>query len=313
MNNEKFVPEKPLNTPVLFLIFNRLDTTKQVFEIIREAKPPRLYLASDGPRENRMGEDETVNAVRGYVLDSIDWDCEVKTLFRDKNLGCKYAVSGAITWFFENEEMGIILEDDCLPSQSFFWFCEELLNWYKDDLRIWQISGDNFQNGIQRGTGDYYFSRYIHIWGWATWRSRWNCYDVDMKNFETFSNNFEIKNVFNHTKTQRHWIKLFKEAYLGNVDTWDYQWFYCALSNNGLGVMPNKNLVTNIGFGLDATHTKNEDSKNANINRHEISLPLIHPEFITPNCNADEYTFKYILQNGLLDGIVYKLRYLVGK
>ena len=140
MAKSEFIPPHPLNTAVLFLVFNRPDTTRQVFEAIRKAKPPRLYVAADGPREDHPGEDEKVREIRDYVMNNIDWDCEIKTLFRDKNLGCKYAVSGAITWFFENEEMGIILEDDCLPSQSFFWYCEELLKKYKDIDTIMHIN-----------------------------------------------------------------------------------------------------------------------------------------------------------------------------
>jgi hypothetical protein len=152
---DKFIPPKPLNTAVLFLVFNRLDVTKQVFQAIRQAKPPRLYIAADGARKNKEGEAAKVIAVRDHVLESIDWDCEVKTLFREENLGCKYAVSGAIDWFFEQEEMGIILEDDCLPSQSFFWFCEELLLRYKGDMRVGHIAGYNHFPG--RVTASSYF------------------------------------------------------------------------------------------------------------------------------------------------------------
>lgn len=166
MPGSVFTPPYPLNTAVLFLVFNRPDTTKQVFEAIRKAKPPRLYVAADGPRLNRAGEEEKVKAVREYLMDNIDWSCEVKTLFRQENLGCKYAVSGAITWFFEHEEMGIILEDDCLPSQSFFWFCEELLNRYNNDTRIFLISGFNSINKWKNNSFDYLFSYYGSIWGW---------------------------------------------------------------------------------------------------------------------------------------------------
>ena len=132
----KFQPPKPLKTAILFLVFNRLDTTKKVFKAIRQAKPPRLYIAADGARANKKGECKNVQLVRDYIMQNVDWDCDVKTLFRDKNLGCKYAVGGAITWFFETEEQGIILEDDCLPSQSFFWYCEELLDRYKEDKSL---------------------------------------------------------------------------------------------------------------------------------------------------------------------------------
>ncbi len=159
----EFVPSKPLETAVLFLVFNRLDTTKQVFEAIKEAKPPRLYIAADGARKDKSGEEEEVKAVREYVMKNIDWDCEIKTLFREKNFGCKYAVSGAIDWFFENEEQGIILEDDCLPSQSFFWFCEELLERYKDDMRIFMIAGTSYLFNEYEAINDYFFSKYISI------------------------------------------------------------------------------------------------------------------------------------------------------
>ena len=159
--------EFKLETPVLFLVFNRPDTTAQVFEAIRQAKPPRLYVASDGAREDKEGELEKVKQVR-EIVSQVDWNCEVKTLFRDKNLGCKIAVSSAIDWFFEQEEMGIILEDDCLPHPTFFRFCQELLERYRDDERIGMISGNNFQFGRKCTDYSYYFSMYSHIWGWAS-------------------------------------------------------------------------------------------------------------------------------------------------
>ena len=169
MNPEGEIPS-PLQTPVLFLIFNRPDTTEKVFDAIRAAKPLRLYVASDGPRANQSGEDQIVNKVR-EISTSVDWSCEVKTLFQKENLGCKKAVSKGITWFFEQEKQGIILEDDCLPHPDFFVFCENLLEHYADNKHVWAITGDNFQNGQKRGEGSYYFSRYNHVWGWASWLS----------------------------------------------------------------------------------------------------------------------------------------------
>ena len=165
-----------MKTPVLFLVFNRPDTTKQVFEAIRQAQPPRLYIASDGHRSDREGEWEKVKTVRDYVVNNIDWDCEVKTLFREKNLGCRIAVSTAISWFFENEEQGIILEDDCFPDQSFFPFCEELLWKYQDDKRIMMITGTNSLGTWKSELQSYHFSIYGSIWGWATWKRAWNLY-----------------------------------------------------------------------------------------------------------------------------------------
>ena len=181
-----------LKTPILFLIFNRLDTTRRVFEEIRKQKPRQLFVASDGPRVNKDGEREIVEKTRKLVLDNIDWECEVKTLFRGENLGCKIAVSSAIDWFFENIEEGIILEDDCLPAQSFFGYCEELLEKFREDGRISVISGDNFQFGWRNTSDSYYFSKNCHIWGWATWRRAWERYDVEMKTYPNFKKKEKI-------------------------------------------------------------------------------------------------------------------------
>ena len=281
-----FTPPHALNTAVLFLVFNRLDTTKQVFEAIRQAKPPRLYVAADGARANKEGEADKVQAVRDYIMQNIDWKCEVRTLFREENLGCKYAVSGAITWFFENEEQGIILEDDCLPSQSFFLFCEELLERYKDDMRVGQITGDNFQNGIKRGDGDYYFSVHNHIWGWATWRDRWKEYDVSLAGMEDVE---FLWQVFNDTDEKKYWEKIFYKMKNNQIDTWDYQWSFALWNVKMLTITPNINLVKNIGFGVDATHTKLE-TKFSNLKTSNIIVSS-HPRKVVRNYEADRYIF----------------------
>ena len=265
---EKFTTSKALNTAVLFLVFNRLDVTKQVFEAIREARPPRLYIAADGAREDKNGEAEKVKDVRSLIMKNIDWACDVKTLFREDNLGCKMAVSGAIDWFFENEEQGIILEDDCLPSQSFFWFCEDLLVRYKNDMRVGQISGDNFQKGIRRGEADYYFSTYNHIWGWASWANRWEKYDV---NLDTIKNSHFIEVLFDNKKTINYWKEIFFTMKKKSIDTWDYQWTFTLWNNDQLTILPNVNLIQNIGFGKNATHTIIE-SEFSNLHAGEILL-----------------------------------------
>ena len=246
MKVKEFSPPKKLKTPVLFLVFNRLDTTIQVFESIRKAKPLKLYIASDGPRDEVEGESQKVRAVRDYLSSNVDWDCEVKTLFRDKNLGCKYAVSGSIDWFFQNEEKGIILEDDCLPTQSFFWYCEELLIKYNGHPKIKHISGTNVV-GKSFIKNDFYFSRYSNIWGWATWRTTWQKFNIEMSsyNFENIELPFHL-NFFNNC---------FKDAKLKLVDTWDYQYNYVIIENNYLSVIPKYNLIKNIGFHSMGTHT----------------------------------------------------------
>lgn len=275
------------NTPILFLIFNRLDTTAKVFAEIKKIKPKYLFIAADGPRENKKGEKEKCEEVRKIVLDNIDWDCEVKTLFREKNLGCKYAVSSAIDWFFKNEEQGIILEDDCLPDLSFFGFCEELLKKYKNNKKIMMISGNNFQFGIKRGDSDYYFSKYNHIWGWATWKRAWLKYDLKMLGYPNFKKDEKIKSIWNNKKIQNYWLYIFDEVYNNKINTWDYQWTYAIWNNNGLCILPNINLVSNIGFGKGASHTKIYD-KFSNIKTGKIKN-ISHPKFLNQDVKADEY------------------------
>ncbi len=290
---EIFIPEQPLDVPVLFLVFNRLDTTKEVFEAIRKAKPPKIYIASDGARIEREGEDKKVLAVRDYVLNNIDWPCEVKTLFRDKNLGCKYAVSSAISWFFENEEMGIILEDDCLPSMSFFWFCEKLLLKYKNEHKVWMISGDNFQDGQLRGPASYYFSIFSHIWGWASWADRWKKYDVELN--DVSSAGF-IDNFFNNKKSAAYWKKIFFKMKNNEINTWDYQWTFAIWVNNGVSIIPNSNMVSNIGFGEAATHTEDPESVLANRKRFELKKIIYSANIVADN-DADEYVIKKMFTN----------------
>lgn len=285
-----YVPSSPLNTPVLFLVFNRLDTSMQVLESIREAKPPRIYLAADGPRDNVKGENSIVKNVVKSIVQNIDWDCEIHTLIREHNLGCKLAISEAISWFFENEDQGIILEDDCLPCKSFFWFCEEMLNTYKNDLRIWHISGDNFQHGIPRSEESYYFSKYVHVWGWATWKNRWQSYDVMMSSYKEFKKNNFVKSLSDNRKMRRHWMSVFDRAANQKVDTWDFQWTYAVKTNNGLSIIPENNLVSNIGFGENATHTKSNDSNFSSMNTLNLEWPLKHPLFKVHNHEADKYT-----------------------
>jgi hypothetical protein len=297
-----FIPPHPLKTAVLFLVFNRLDTTKQVFAEIQKAKPPKLYIASDGARNNKEGESEKVKAVRDFIKNNIDWQCEIKTLFREKNLGCKYAVSSAITWFFENEEMGIVLEDDCLPDQSFFWFCEVLLERYKENTRIWHIGGTNFQNGIKRGEGDYYFSKYNHVWGWASWANRWKFYDAELCNIR---NADFLDKTFDQPLVRKYWSKAFQTMKENKLDTWDFQWAFTIWENNGLAILPNVNMISNIGFGSEATHTKDE----AHILKTHRLIINDHPSQIFLNNEADNYTFKHhYKKKSLLKRIMNKLK-----
>lgn len=284
LTTDKFVPPKPLETAVLFLVFNRLDVTKQVFEAIKTAKPPRLYVAADGPRENKPNEAEKVKAVRDYVLSNVDWQCEVKTLFREKNLGCKYAVSGAITWFFENEKQGIILEDDCLPSQSFFWFCEELLERYKSDTRIFIISGFNKQQSWREDSSDYFYSKFGGIWGWASWRRAWEKCDIEMNHLSNFIEENGFVNVLGEKLANVRMNQMLKTKN-DKIDTWDYPWGFSRHMQSGLACVPSRSLTENIGFGENATHTKTGESP---IKRKEIHLPTKPNKFIVPDFEYDK-------------------------
>ena len=288
----KFQPPNPLNTAILFLVFNRLDTTKKVFKAIRQAKPPRLYIAADGARANKKGELKNVHAVRDYIMQNVDWDCDIRTLFRDQNLGCKYAVGGAITWFFENEEHGIILEDDCLPSQSFFWYCEELLDKYKEDKSIYLISADSRGPDSFGMKEDYGFCKYPMIWGWASWARAWKDYDPELNDWPIHSKDLPAS-ISTYKPTVKFWKKMFQEMYEKKVDTWDYQFSYLLLKNKGKCIVPKFNLVSNVGFGNDATHTFDAESENANRKRYEINIPLK----FSPNSESEKKINKYYDRN----------------
>lgn len=282
-------------TPVLFLIFNRPDLTKIVFQTIREIKPRYLFIGADGPRKNIPGEVEICNETRETVLKSIDWDCDIKTLFRENNLGCGIAVSSAITWFFDHVEEGIILEDDCLPNLSFYTYCSQLLSYYRNNESIMMISGNNFQCGIKRGKGDYYFSAYNHIWGWATWRRAWRNYDFELSIINSENIDRILRRYF-LTQTQRDfWRSNYFSVKYDKIDTWDYQWSFSIFAADGLTILPNVNLVSNIGFGENATHTILENDMLSKINTSIISLPLRHTRKIWLNKEADKYFFHNVL------------------
>ncbi|MDR7372333.1 FkbM family methyltransferase [Flavobacterium aquidurense] len=275
-------------TPILFLIFNRPDTTQQVFDEIKKQKPRYLFVAADGARSHVVDDKDKCQTTREIVLNNIDWDCEVKTLFRDENLGCGVAVSEAISWFFENVEQGIILEDDSLPHSSFFRYSETLLERYRNDEGVMMISGNNFQKGIVRGDGSYYFSEYAHIWGWATWKKSWLKYDFKMKNWPNFQENRLLSKCNGDRDQYTYWCNVFQKTYEGEIDTWDYQWMFAIWYSGGITILPNVNLISNIGFGNDATHTRGY-SPFSNLKTQDIGA-ILHPKSIKVDKKADRYT-----------------------
>jgi len=290
--------------PILFIVFNRLDTTQIVFEEIKKVKPKKLLVAADGPRQERVGEKEKCEEVRKYILDNISWKCEVKTLFREKNLGCGRAVSSAINWFFKNVEQGIILEDDCLPNTSFFKYCQKLLEHYKNEKKVMHIAGVQFAPNKENGPS-YYFARLMHCWGWASWADRWKQYqfdlkDYDEKNIEKFSPD---KNV------QGYWLKILDMIKEEKIDTWDYQWTFKIVEKDGLCINPSINLVSNIGYGGDSTHTFDKGNPNANLPTFDLK-EIIHPKKVELDWEAINYIYKHHIgidfeskKNGLLGRI----------
>jgi predicted O-linked N-acetylglucosamine transferase (SPINDLY family) len=277
-----------LKTPVCFIIFNRPDVTQRVFEKIREAKPPKLLVIADGARANKIGEQEKCLATRA-IIHQVDWKCEVLTNYSDVNLGCRKRIYTGLDWVFSQVEEAIILEDDCLPDPSFFRFCEELLEEYRHNTKIMLVSGQNLQFGQKRRNYSYYFSRYNHCWGWATWKRAWQYYDDTMELWPLVKNENWLFDILQDEQAFRYWSATFQGMYEG-FDTWDYPWLFACYINQGLSVLPNINLVSNIGFGKEGTHATDTNSILANIPVEEMQFPLKHPPFIVRDTQADNFT-----------------------
>jgi hypothetical protein len=280
-----------LSTPIVFIIFRRPDLTANVFKAIRQAQPSKLLVVADGPRDE--AEALLCQQTRA-VIEQIDWDCEVLRNYADENLGCRKRVSSGLDWAFGQVEEAIILEDDCLPHPSFFKYCQELLAHFRDDTRIWCIHGNNFQDGKWRGDGSYYFSHYNHCWGWASWQRAWKHYDKGLEVWPALMASGLLRSIFEDPYEQQYWTKIWNRLYTENQpNTWDYQWTFTCMSNSGLSISPNVNLVSNIGFRTDGTHTIS-DSNLAAMPVSELG-EIQHPLFVIRDADADRYTYDYVL------------------
>lgn len=297
-----------VRSPIVFIIFNRPETTKAVFEAIAAAKPEKLLVIADGPRHP----DEAPQCEKAReVIRSVNWTCEVIENVSSHNLGCGRRISTGLDWVFSLVNEAIVLEDDCIPAPSFFSFCENLLHRFRDDKRIMHINGNNFQFGVKRTDRSYYFSKYAHIWGWATWRRAWAHYDFRMQTWPEFKKTGMIDLVCDDPLECPYWQSNFDDAQSGRIDTWDYQWMYTCWNQGSLCVTPASNLVSNIGFGASATHTQGK-SPLAGLPIKDI-WEISHPSFVVRHRAADRFTFdevfggKYMREGNRLRSAMRKL------
>lgn len=280
------------DSPVLLITFNRPDTTQKVFDAIRKAKPQKLYIASDAPRSGNL-EDERNCALVKEIVKQVDWDCEVYYRFADVNQGCGPGPYNAISWAFENEDRLIILEDDCVPAQPFFNYCEELLERYKNDSRIWIISGNQYTEEAVTTPHSYFFSRYGHSWGWATWKRCWAAMDMSMSKYPLIIEQDLYKATFRTKEEAAFFQKTIDRIYYDEElksHIWDFQFGFAITSNGGLCIVPKKNLVTNIGYLGTHSEIKNQFHDRPVDEKFKI---ISHPDFILCDVNYDAYHFKH--------------------
>lgn len=283
-----------LTTPVALIIFNRPDKTKIVFEEIRKAKPSKLFIIADGPRKN-IDNDYHLCLKTREVVENIDWDCQVYKDYSEINLGTRVRPSSGLEWVFSQTDDAIILEDDCLPHPSFFEYCQILLEHHKNNYNVNMISGSNFISQYSNKNYSYYFSVFHHFWGWATWKRSWELFDLEMKSWPKLKASKLLYQTVPNKKSAKYWETLFDDVYNGKISTsWDYQWYYSSWKNKNLAIIPSVNLISNIGFGVEATHTKNPNHIRANVPIKAVQFPLIHPPDIKSDVKVDMIEAKTI-------------------
>lgn len=283
--------EYRLQTPVAFIIFNRPEETRRVFQTIAAVRPPRLLVVADGPRSAE--EAARCEATRA-VIQEVDWDCEVLTNFADKNLGCRTRVSSGLDWVFQQCEEVIVVEDDCLPHPTFFPYCEELLARFREDERVGMICGSNFDAARKTTDNSYFFNLNVTAWGWASWRRVWQHYDVEMKLWHELRETDWLEQLLVNPVAVRYWRETFDFTASGQADTWDYQFFFTWWARNALAAIPRENLVSNIGFGTSSTHTRDTLPTMANLPVKSLTFPLQHPRDVSIDREADQRAFKKI-------------------
>ncbi len=282
-----------LDKPVLLLIYRRADTTELALNAIRQVKPKRLYVSAAGPADH--SDIEHCEAARA-VIEKVDWECDVKRNFMTENRGCRLNVAHGISWAFEQEEEVIIIEDDCVATPSFFYFCSDLLERYREDERVMSISGTNFLFGNAPTRDSYFWSRYPNIWGWATWRNAWDLYDHELEKWSSADANGLLTNVIQEWAPRTYWRMVMDFVEDGSLDAWDFVWFASCWMHGGLSAQPSVNLVKNVGFDDRATHTK-KPNKLSRMPVSALELPLRHPEILERNQAADRRIEREVYSN----------------
>jgi hypothetical protein len=288
-----------LRTPVVFLVFNRPDCTARSLAAIRAARPAKLYVVADGPRAGRPGEAALCGQVRALVEEGVDWPCEVVRDYAPANLGLAQRVSSGLDAVFARESEAIILEDDCVPDPTFFPFCAELLERYRDEPRVAQISGCTFQDEGGQNPASYYFSRYPHCWGWATWSRAWRHYDHAMTAWPDSRGTAWLDALIPEPAERRMWESCFDATAAGRVDSWAYRWTLAVWRHGSLSIQPYRNLVANIGFGAGATHTHGHNPA-ASPPVLPMRFPLVHPASLAQDAAADERTSRRVFRPAAL-------------
>lgn len=316
-------------TPILLITFNRPDHVRQVLMEIRKQQPTQLFVCQDGAREGNLLDAERIQEVRNVINELVDWPCELHTLYQEKNLGCGPGPAAGISWFFEHVESGIILEDDCLPHPDFFAYCEDMLTRYKDDKHV-QFINATLYHDRWKCDASYGFSRYMVTGAWAAWRETWQGFDLDMHDWNAWQFRKQVKRLTNSTTEANWWYWKLKEiqADTSKKSYWDYQMQMHLFKNEAITIHPQKNLISNIGFDAEATHTQSNDGRG---DREVYGvLPLVHPTIVEVNhvmdvdCfgktrpqtaykNVIQFMYQYMLRSrGVLYALLMKYKKLKG-
>ena len=278
-------------TPIAYIVFNRPEHTEQTFAVLRQQRPSQLFIIADGPRPGHPTDADRCAAVRA-IVEQVDWPCEVQRNYAESNLGLKQRVSSGLNWVFEQVERAIVLEDDCVAHPDFFRFCDTLLERYADDERVAVVTGNNFQNGRWRGEASYYFSNYNHCWGWATWRRAWRHYQGDLPFWSEWIKSDDWKKKMPDALERKYWSRIAAAVVNQKVDSWAYPWLLSTIYKNGLTATPNVNLVSNIGFGEDSTHTSSENSPLSKMAVQSLKY-ISHPRQVRQDVEADRFDFDW--------------------